>query len=247
MGKKPFVFFDLGGTLVDLRGIVASMAERLQAGHVRGPVPLALEWATGTAKLLPSAQGRRFRPEREIAADVLCALLEKRGRANAREESNRLVVEAWNGFVKNCEFHPDASVAWLRALRAKVAGLGLVTDGDTDAVGAVLAHLDVTDLFDSVTASEAAKSYKPDERIYRAALKALAARPANSLFVSDATLDLVGAAGVGMAGAWIPRGFLPDVVSVPPRTAVLKSLTQVEKIVGRFARTGRFPSSGLRR
>src|SRR5213080_1184650 len=27
---RPFVFFDLGGTLVDLRGIVTSMASRLQ-------------------------------------------------------------------------------------------------------------------------------------------------------------------------------------------------------------------------
>jgi len=238
--RKAYVLFDLGGTLVDLRGLVASMAERLQAIHIRGPIPLALQWATGTAKLLPAAQARKFRPERNIAADMLCALLEKRGRADARDASTRLVVDAWNGFVKICAFHPDASVDWFRGLRSKVAGLGLVTDGDTEAVEAVLAHLGLSDFFDAVISSEAVRSYKPDARIYRAALKALRAKPAESLFVSDAALDLQGAAAIGMAGAWIPRDLLPDLGTAPSRTAVLTSLHDVEKIVSRFSRTGKF-------
>src|SRR6058998_3000039 len=76
---RPFVFFDLGGTLVDLRGIVTSMASRLQAIHVRGPVPLALLWATNTTERLPTAIGPNFRPLRAIAADVLAKLLRERG------------------------------------------------------------------------------------------------------------------------------------------------------------------------
>src|SRR2546429_8927505 len=52
---RPFVFFDLGGTLVDLRGIVASMASRLQAIHVRGPNPPPLPWATKTPANPPPA------------------------------------------------------------------------------------------------------------------------------------------------------------------------------------------------
>jgi len=238
--RKPYVLFDLGGTLVDLRGIVASMAERLQTIHIRGPIPLALQWASETAKLLPTAQARKFRPERDIAADVLCVLLEKRGRADAHDASKRLVVDAWNGFAKICAFHPDASVDWLRGLRSEVAGLGLVTDGDSEAVDAVLAHLRLSELFDAVTPSEAVRSYKPDARIYRAALEALRAKPAESLFVSDAGLDLQGAAAIGMAGAWIPRDFLPELGTAPPRTAVLRSLHDVEKIVSRFSRTGKF-------
>lgn len=242
MKAKPFVLLDLGGTLVDLRGIVASMAERLQAVHIRGPVPLALEWASGTARLLPAAQGRKFRSEREIASDVLAALLEQRGRPNPRDESVRLVLEAWNGFVKICAFHPDVSADWIRSLQSKVSGLGLVTDGDTDAVASVLSHLGVRDLFDSVTVSEAVRSYKPNAGIYRAALKALRAKPAESLFVSDAALDLEGAANVGMAGALIPRGLLPELTTPPRRAAILSRLPEVEKMIGRFSRTGRFIS-----
>src|SRR3989449_8966750 len=68
---RPFVFFDLGGTLVDLRGIVTSMASRLPAIHVRGPIPLALAWAKKTAASLPAATGPKVRSERGIAPHTL--------------------------------------------------------------------------------------------------------------------------------------------------------------------------------
>lgn len=240
MRAQPFVFFDLGGTLVDLRGIVASMAAQLHTLGVRGPVPLALRWATMTAEFLPSARGKRFRPEREITADILHALLEKRGRQETREDSMRLVREAWSGFVSTCALHGDVSVTWVRNLRSRVAGIGLVTDGDTEAVAGVLAHLDLAGLFDSVTTSEAIQSYKPNPEIYRAALKSIGAKPSQSLFVSDATLDLHGAAELGMSCAWIPRGLLPNLADAPPKTVVLSSLGDIERMIKGYSKVGRF-------
>src|SRR5439155_411904 len=192
---RPFVFFDLGGTLVDLRGIVTSMASRLQAIHVRGPIPLALLWATKPAASLPTATGPKFRSEREIATEVLAELLEDRNREKALEEATRLVREAWDGYVQRCALHPDVSVAWLRALRSKVAGLGIVTDGDTEAVAGVLAHTNLKGAFDSVTISEEVRTYKPDPRMYRTAMESLGSKPSESLFVSDAALDLQVAIG----------------------------------------------------
>jgi 2-haloalkanoic acid dehalogenase type II len=243
LDAKPFVLFDLGGTLVDLRGIVSSMAHRLQAIPVGGPFPLALQWAVGTAKLLPFAQGRKFRPEREIAADVLRVLLERRGRADARDLSMRLVVGAWADFEKICVFQPDASAEWLRGFRGSTSGIGLVSDGDTQAVAGVLARIGLSDFFDSVTVSEAVRAYKPNARIYRKALKTLRAKPRESLFVSDALLDLQGAATIGMAGAWISRGVLPELGTAPQSTAILSSLRDLDRIVSRFSRSGQFAST----
>jgi 2-haloalkanoic acid dehalogenase type II len=238
--RNIFVFFDLGGTLVDLRGIVASMAARLSAIRVRGPVPLALLWAVRTAEALPAAQGPRFRSEREIASDVLFNLLAKRGRADARDASIRLVREAWAGYVGTCTLQPDVTVEWLRTIQSKVAGLGVVTDGDTEAVAGVLSHTGLNKLFDSVTTSEAVRSYKPDSGIYRAALKALKAKPAESLFVSDAALDLEGAANLGIGAAWIRRSLLPDLAKPPPGTLVLSRIEDVGRIVTGYAKEGRF-------
>ncbi len=240
MTTRPFVFFDLGGTLVDLRGIVASMAARLRAARVRAPVPLALLWAVGTAGRLPNSEGPRFRPEREIAAEVLSELLEKRGRANTRDESIRLVREAWDGYVRSCALESDVSAAWLQGLRSQVTGLGLVTDGDSEAVAGVLAHLGLADFFDSITISEDIRSYKPNPRIYRAALEALGAKPSESLFVSDAPLDLQGAADLGMGAAWIRRNVLPDLAKPPPSAFVLTRLQDVEAVLRGYSAAGRF-------
>src|SRR3989442_1869591 len=144
---RPFVFFDLGGTLVDLSVIVTSMASRLQAIHVRGPIPLALLWATKTAASLPAATGPKFRSEREIATTVLAELFQERNRGKALEEATRLVREAWDGYVQRCALHPDVSVAWLRSLRCQGAGLLIVTAGDVEAGAGVIAPTDLTGAF----------------------------------------------------------------------------------------------------
>src|SRR2546428_12673133 len=135
--QSVFVFFDLGGTLVDLRGIVASMAARLSAIRVRGQVPLALLWASRTAEALPTAQGALFQSEREIASAVLRNLLEKRGRADG-VSADRLVREAWARYVGASVLQPDVTVKWLLKLHSKVSGLGVGTGGGTEAGGGVL-------------------------------------------------------------------------------------------------------------
>src|SRR5437870_12087419 len=81
---------------------------------------------------------------------------------------------------------PDVSVKWLRAVKSKVTGLGAVTDGDEEAVAGILSNTGLEGLFDSVTTSERVRSYKPDPKIFRVALKSLRAKPSESLFVSDA-------------------------------------------------------------
>ena len=237
---RPFVFFDLGGTLVDLRGIVTSMANSLQGVHVRGPVPLALLWATKTSERLPAATGPNFRSEREIATEVLAELLQERGRAKVLEESARLVREAWDGYVQRCVLHEDVSVAWLQDLRSKVSGLGIVTDGDTEAVAGVLAHTKLKELFDSVTISEEVRSYKPDPRMYRAAMEALGSKPAESLFVSDSPLDLQGAIKAGMGAAWIQRPSLGELAKPPPGSLVLTGVQDLDRIIKRYAKSRRF-------
>src|SRR2546428_11905348 len=120
--QSVFVFFDLGGTLVDLRGIVASMAARLSAIRVRGPVPLALLWASRTSEALPTAQGALFQSEREIASAVLRNLLEKRGRADG-VSADRLVRGAWARYVGGSVLQPGVTGQWLLQMPSKISRL----------------------------------------------------------------------------------------------------------------------------
>src|SRR2546428_12862912 len=128
--QSVFVFFDLGGTLVHLRGIVASMAARLSAIRVRGPVPLALLWASRTAEALPTAQGALFQSEREIASAVLRNLLEKRGRADG-VSADRLGREGGGSYGGAGGLWPRVTAKWLVKPHPKGSGLRVVTAGDT--------------------------------------------------------------------------------------------------------------------
>lgn len=228
---------------MDLRAIVTSMASRLRATFppsAEHAERLAFQWAALTAERLPTAQGPLFRPEREIAGEALYDLVTGEGLTVTRDESTRLVRGAWSEFVARCGFQPDVSARWLRHLRSFVDGLGLVTDGDTEAVAGLVENLRLRGLFDAITISETVRAYKPDSRIYRAALESLDATPDLSLFVSDSPLDLSGAAAVGLATAFISRGLLPDSGKVPADALILVRLTEMEEIAKRFAMTGRF-------
>src|SRR6266566_1227096 len=240
LAMRPFVLFDLGGTLVDLGGIVSSMSRHLQldlgisAYEADG---LGRDWARRTAERLPAAQGRRFRPERDLAADALAEVL--KGRA-VSFDAGRLVGAAWADFADTCTLHDDVSRDWIRSLRSRSAGLALVTDGDTEAVTLLLGRLGLRPLFDATIVSEKVRAYKPSPKIYRAAMKALKASPRESVFVSDSPLDLEGAAALGLSTALIDRGLFYDDASASTQFPRLSRLTDLEAVLDRRAAAGRF-------
>jgi len=76
--------------------------------------------------------------------------------------------------------------------------------------------------------------------MYRTAMESLGSKPSESLFVSDAALDLQGAIKVGMRAAWIQRTSLGELTKPPSGSLVLARLEDLERIVKRYARSGRF-------
>ena len=219
------------------------MAARIREAHgvsMGDAEQLAQEWAALITERLPEAQGTKFRTEHEIASVALADILAARQRRSRPDEARELVRRAWSEFAAKCALQPDVSVRWLRGLRSRTRGLGLVTDGDSDAVFSILTRLKLVPVFDSVITSEEVGSYKPDCRIFQAALNGLHAIPNESLFVSDSARDLEGAAAVGLATALIPRAFPSDATKVPSAAIVLTRLPDIDAIIDQFAKTGRF-------
>jgi 2-haloalkanoic acid dehalogenase type II len=243
VSSRPFVFLDLGGTLVDLRGLPSCMATQLEELRLPETEAIAFRWATRTASALPAAQGSCFRSEREIAARALREVFRESGHRVSEDRATRFVRDAWSDFASKCVLQPDVSRGWLQALHSHVVRLGLISDGDSEAVNGLLGHLGLLDVFDSVTVSEEVRAYKPDERVYRAALAALHAEPARSFFVSDSPLDLQGAARLGFALGFIRRSPFSGSEQPPSSSLVLASLQDVDTIVRGFARLGRFQLS----
>jgi FMN phosphatase YigB (HAD superfamily) len=117
--------------------------------------------------------------------------------------------------------------------------MGVVTDGDIQFVPRVLDRLGIRRFFDCVVTSEDAKAYKPNPRIYHAALKAMGAEPSRSLFVSDSALDLEGAAAVGMGTVHIARRFLPHQGTFPAGCVKLGTIRELDRVVSAYPGSAR--------
>jgi 2-haloacid dehalogenase len=217
--RSVFVLFDLGETLVDLTDLVNRIADRLRReipGMEQDAERTSYDWIRRTSASLPRAEGTPFVREIDVAATVLRELLAARGIPITSSGAEELLRRAWNDFEPNVRFCPGVSRDWLEELQRIAKGLGVVTDGDIVNVNRLVKRLDLERYFDAIITSEAVRAYKPNPRIYRAALEALGARPLESLFVSDTPLDLQGAAAVGMRTALIPRGLVSEASKVPP-------------------------------
>ena len=217
--RAVFVLFDLGETLVDLTDLVSRIADRLRReipGMEQDAERTSHDWIRRTSASLPREEGASFVREIDVAATVLRELLAARGIPITASGAEELLRRAWNDFEPSVRFCPGVSREWLEELQRLAAGMGVVTDGDIVNVNRLVKRLDLERYFGAIITSEAVRAYKPNPRIYRAALEALGARPHDSVFVSDTALDLQGAAAVGMRTALLPRGLLSESSKLPP-------------------------------
>lgn len=241
--RKPVVFFDLGGTLVDLRGMLDRVGALIRARFPEAESKaedLALRWAIQTADALPQAQGTRFLPERKIAARVLRDVLSSTAISLSEDDAFRVILKAWSSFAKEAVLSPDITESWWESIHAHADGIGLVTDIDEEAAAELLDRLDLRHHFDSVVLSETERAYKPNPVLYQRALGALRARPEASLFVSDSPLDLQGADAGGMATALIQRSPRTSSLSPPPKALAMQSMDELPEILAEYSRSGRF-------
>lgn len=98
---------------------------------------------------------------------------------------------------------PDAidTVRWFRARGVKLA---LLTNGAGDAQRRKIARFDLEGLFDSILVEGEVGFGKPDERIYRRALRDLAVDPADAWMVGDhLEFDVAAPQQLGLFTVWI--------------------------------------------
>jgi putative hydrolase of the HAD superfamily len=87
-------------------------------------------------------------------------------------------------------------VALLRCCRQRVP-VGLITNA-TSRLPRDLARLGLLDEFDAIINSSAVGAAKPERRIFLAALEALEARPATTLYIDDSPRHVQAAAELGI-------------------------------------------------
>lgn len=104
------------------------------------------------------------------------------------------------GYWANPPIYADA-VEFLERLSLPIC---CVSNADTVPLMAAIDRLNVR--FDAVVTSESVRCYKPDPKIFRAALEALGVRAQRAIHVGDSLhSDIAGAGPLGLTTAWVCR------------------------------------------
>jgi 2-haloalkanoic acid dehalogenase type II len=245
---KPFVLFDLGETLVDLKELLVSLATNLanRYPNLQAEVgDIVRRWIVVGSRAMPRAPGQPFAPEFEVASRVMAQLLRDRGILLTDAAAGTILREGWDDFETRVRFVGGVTEDWLREIRELSAGLAIVTDGDRENVERLLRRLPLAPYFKAIVTSEDVRSYKPNAPIYERALRALGASPSRTLFISDSAQDLRGAADLGMATALLGRPLIDVSNELPSGSLHLAEPRQLPAILQQFARTGEFRPAGM--
>jgi 2-haloacid dehalogenase len=123
--------------------------------------------------------------------------------------------------------------------RAKQSGYRMFafSNGNADAVEALLKNAGIRDYFIGVVSTDEMKSYKPNPGVYSHFLRRAGALGADAWLVSSNPFDVIGAVSAGMRAAWVKRS--PDAIFDPwgvEPTITVNSLLTLSEQVGQESR-----------
>jgi 2-haloalkanoic acid dehalogenase type II len=240
---KPYVFFDLGETIINLRDTIGVLAALIQASYptiVPRGQEIAKAWFLGLASAVPRAPTAQFESQYDVGRRILSGLFRENGLVVDDLIAGRMLRDAWGRWQDGARLCEGVTKEWLREIGLLSSGVGAVTDGDDEDVRRLLEKIGLTKYFNSVVTSESVKAYKPNSIVYRTALASLGAEPRDSVFVSDSLVDLEGARAVGMAAVWFNREASGGVGHSLEGVLLVTRPDQLNRILQQFAQVGRF-------
>ena len=128
---------------------------------------------------------------------------------------------------ENLELYPDAdpSIRWA-AERFQVTGI--ITNGPSDVQWGEVRQVGLEDRVDRVIVAGDIDAFKPDPRIFEAALEGLGIPPQAAVFIGNsADHDVAGAIQAGWSAIWLNRDDDSYPPSLPPPTATVTNLDEV--------------------
>jgi putative hydrolase of the HAD superfamily len=238
LARLRAVLFDLDDTLLDYSGGADRCWAEACAAHAPGAGldPARLLAALDEVKAWFWADPERHRRERVDMLGawrkIVQAALERCGGA-VDGLATRIATDFAERRRAGWRLFPDALAA-LEALQRRGVALALVTNGDARFQRDKIARWDLGRFFRCVVIEGEFGCGKPDPRVFRHALAALGAAPAQAWMVGDnLAWDIAGAQAVGIRAAWIDRRRqgLPTAGGVVPNR-VLHSLTDIVDLAG---------------
>lgn len=213
----PFeaAFFDFGGTLysyrnegLGLREVLGSLLEKLGAAAEPDRVRDAFRAASRDA--YAAHLEREYYLHRDLFEDTYRRFAVA---ITGEEPSADLLrwchVRQCERVIANFELREDC-LSTLRALREAGLHVAIVSNIDDDYLVPMIERARLHEHLDAWTSSEEARSCKPHEKIFHAALDKAGCRPEKALFVGDALeADVAGANPLGMTTVYLRADGLP--------------------------------------
>jgi putative hydrolase of the HAD superfamily len=230
------LLLDLDDTLLDYSGGVdecwsASCAFGCTSGDLD---PAALVSAVAASRRSFWDDPTRHRAERVNMlgawTKIVVRALETLGRPDP-ERAAAIAAEFARRRRERMQLFPDAR-GCLTAWREAGVRMGLVTNGDASQQRDKIARHGLAPFFDVIVIEGEFGAGKPDEAVYRHALRALDVAPSEASMVGDhLDFDVAGAQRLGLRGIWIdrPGSGLPAECAVRP-DRIIRSLTELDEL-----------------
>ncbi len=157
------------------------------------------------------AAGERYVDFRRCTEDALDYAAKAQGLSLVAGDRDRLV-----GAYSELEPWPDAKVT-LEALRAEGLALAPLANYAPAMLERLLANAGLTDHFDAVISTDAARTFKPSPRAYALGPERLGLPPASVAFAAFGGWDAAGAKWFGLPTFWVNRlGVQAEHLDPPP-------------------------------
>jgi 2-haloalkanoic acid dehalogenase type II len=192
------ILFDFGGTLFDYADLargqlesLVSLAERLALDAAPGDLAAAQRRAT--AAVFRDYLPRSYYLHRDFFEDALRATGRELGVVLAEDDVRHYFAVQHKNRARDFRLRRGVTET-LAELRRRGFHLGIVSNIDEDDLHHLIDLGSLRTHFDSLLSSEAARSCKPDARIFAVAIERAGCRPEEALFVGDTLAqDVAGA------------------------------------------------------
>ena len=230
-------FFDLDDTLVDFgkarrKGLIAlagQLAARLpnqSPDQLRELQSRIVEDRTRRGRGMPQdgdLRGTRIK----VWAEVLDSI-----GAPGLAEPAQLVDDHDLLTRQNLELYPDADAS-LHWAAERFEATGIITNGPSDVQWGEVRQVGLEDRVDRVIVAGDIDAFKPDPRIFEAALEGLGIPPRSAVFIGNsAAHDAAGAIQAGWSAIWLNRDGDTYPSSLPPPTATTTTLDGLPALFG---------------
>ena len=196
------VLFDLGGTLIKTARIPEIIKKILSLYGIERSLP-EIECAHRKAESQVVLEDYRLPYMKFWAKWNKMILLELNITRNI-EVLSRLIVELWWDHA-DVELYPDVEET-IRRLREKKIKMGIVKNGFKKDVDEVLKRVRLPKVFDTIVGVDSVGKPKPHKEIFLYAVKKLAVKPFQTLFIGDSIeMDYMGATEAGLNALLIDR------------------------------------------